>query len=93
MKAFHENDRVYDFLSGLNVEFDQVWVQILGKDEVLSHNKTVSIIQAAESRRGVMFEPQNHEASVFVANSMKNRRVSQEQSLITENGRIEASKP
>ncbi|GFY96524.1 alcohol dehydrogenase 1 [Actinidia rufa] len=39
LKKFIEQDRVYDFLVGLNVEFDQVLVQILGKDEVPSLNE------------------------------------------------------
>ncbi|GAV76444.1 UBN2_3 domain-containing protein [Cephalotus follicularis] len=31
LKNFIENDRVYDFLAGLNPEFDQVRIQILRK--------------------------------------------------------------
>ena len=31
LKDFIEQDRVYDFLVGLNPEFDQVRIQILGK--------------------------------------------------------------
>ncbi|KAL6312345.1 hypothetical protein AAG906_007999 [Vitis piasezkii] len=31
LKDFIEQDRVYDFLVGLNLEFDQVRIQILGK--------------------------------------------------------------
>ena len=34
LKDFIEQDRVYDFLVGLNPEFDQVRIQILGKQEV-----------------------------------------------------------
>lgn len=34
LRNFIDQDRVYDFLAGLNSEFDQVRVQILGKDEV-----------------------------------------------------------
>ena len=44
LKSFIEKDRVYDFLAGLNVEFDQVRVQILGKDEIPTLNETISLI-------------------------------------------------
>ena len=58
LKNFIEQDRVFDFLVGLNVEFDQVRVQILGKDEVPSLNEVISTIRSEESRRGVMLKPQ-----------------------------------
>ena len=38
IKDFIEQDRVYDFLVGLNPEFDQVRIQILGKQEVPCFN-------------------------------------------------------
>ena len=62
-----EKDRVYDFLVGLNVEFDQVRVQILSK-ELPTLNETISIFQAEESKRSVMLEPHNMEGSTMVAN-------------------------
>lgn len=49
-KNLIEKDRVYDFLARLNVEFDQVRVQILGREEVPFLNETVSLIRAEESR-------------------------------------------
>lgn len=52
-KNLIEKDRVYDFLARLNVEFDQVRVQILGREEVPFLNETVSLIRAEESRRGL----------------------------------------
>lgn len=50
LKNLIEKDRVYDFLARLNVEFDQVRVQILGREEVPFLNETVSLIRAEESR-------------------------------------------
>ena len=44
LKDFIEQDRVYDFLVGLNLEFDQVRIQILGKQEVLCFNEVVALI-------------------------------------------------
>ncbi|XP_071918696.1 uncharacterized protein [Coffea arabica] len=54
LKNFIEKDRVYDFLTGLNVEFDQVRVQILGKERLSSLNETISLIRTEENRREVM---------------------------------------
>ena len=34
LKEYIEQDRVYDFLVGLNPEYDQVRIQILGKEKV-----------------------------------------------------------
>ena len=48
LKRFVENDRIYDFLAGLNIEFDVVRVQILGKEDMPSLNETIAAIHAEE---------------------------------------------
>ncbi|BAT73096.1 hypothetical protein VIGAN_01055500, partial [Vigna angularis var. angularis] len=58
LKNFIEKDRVYDFLAGLNPEFDQVRVQILGRKDTPSLEETISIVRAKESQRSVMLESQ-----------------------------------
>ncbi|RVW23401.1 hypothetical protein CK203_098189 [Vitis vinifera] len=50
LKDFIEQDRVYDFLVGLNPEFDQVRIQILGKQEVSCFNEVVALIRGEEGR-------------------------------------------
>lgn len=45
-KRFVEKDRIYDFLAGLNIEFDAVRVQILGKEDLPSLNETIATIRA-----------------------------------------------
>ena len=67
LKDFIEQDRVYDFLVGLNLEFDQVRIQILGKLEVPCFNKIVALIRSEESRKGLMLEPQTIDRSAMVA--------------------------
>ncbi|KAH7524821.1 hypothetical protein FEM48_Zijuj06G0159800 [Ziziphus jujuba var. spinosa] len=67
LKNFIEKDRVYDFLAGLNPEFDQVRIQIIGKDCTPSLEETISLIRAEESRRSVMLEPQTMEGSALAA--------------------------
>jgi len=67
LKAFVDKDHTYDFLVGLNVEYDQVRVQILSKDNLPSLNEVISIIIAEKSRRSVMLDPKPVEASAMVA--------------------------
>ena len=49
LKNFIEKDRVYDFLVRLTPKFDQVRVQIFGKEETPSLEKTISLIKVEES--------------------------------------------
>ena len=67
LKNFIEQNRAYDFLVGLNPEFDQVRIQILGKPEVPCFNEVVALVRGEESRRGVMLEPQATDSSAMVA--------------------------
>ncbi|KAK3006116.1 hypothetical protein RJ639_016484 [Escallonia herrerae] len=48
------------------MEFDQVRIQILGKEQLPSLNETISIINAEESRRGVMLYAQPIEESAML---------------------------
>ena len=49
LKDFIEQDRVYDFRVGLNQEFDQVRIYILGKQKVPCFNEVVALIRGEES--------------------------------------------
>ncbi|KAI9194566.1 hypothetical protein LWI28_007174 [Acer negundo] len=44
LKRFVEKDRIYTFLAGLNVEFDAVRVQVLGKEDLPSLNEVIGIV-------------------------------------------------
>ncbi|KAJ0041973.1 hypothetical protein Pint_18863 [Pistacia integerrima] len=66
LKNFIEKDRIYDFLTGLNVEFDQMRVQVLGKEDLPSLNETISIINVEKSRRRVMLYSQPDERSAML---------------------------
>ncbi|KAA3464562.1 Retrovirus-related Pol polyprotein from transposon TNT 1-94 [Gossypium australe] len=57
-EAICGKNRIYDFLAGLNIEFDVVRVQILGKSDLPSLNEAISIIRAEEGCWSVMLEPQ-----------------------------------
>ncbi|RVW88127.1 hypothetical protein CK203_042925 [Vitis vinifera] len=87
LKDFIEQDRVYDFLVGLNPEFDQVRIQILGKQEVSCFNEVVALIQGEESRRCLMLNPQNTDSSAMVAGSGNNSATNMERVLVSGNGR------
>ena len=39
-----EKDKIYDFLAGLNIEFDPGRFQVLGKEYLPPLNKTISIL-------------------------------------------------
>ena len=77
LKRFVEKERIFEFLAGLNLEFDQVQVQVrvLGKEDLPSLNETISIVGAEEGRRGVMMnETPMVESSAMLsdAGNMKN---------------------
>ncbi|XP_068492253.1 uncharacterized protein [Phaseolus vulgaris] len=67
LKEYIEQDRVYDFLVGLNPEYDQVRIQILGKEKVPGLNEVVAIIRSEESMRGLMLETPTTESSAMKA--------------------------
>ena len=62
---FVERERIYEFLAGLNAEFDQVRVQVLGKEDVPSLSEVFSIIRAEEGRRSVMLDFPTFEGSAL----------------------------
>ncbi|KAK8336802.1 hypothetical protein V6Z12_A09G144400 [Gossypium hirsutum] len=92
LKRFVENDRIYDFLAGLNVEFDAVRVQILGKEELPSLNETIAIVRAEEGRRGVMVENNQVDSLALVTNAVNERRFGLEQPTSEDNRQIERTK-
>ena len=51
LKRFVEKDRIYELLVGLNIEFDVVRVQILGKEDLPSLNETLAIICVEQGRK------------------------------------------
>ena len=63
MLKFVERKRIFDFLVGLNVEYDQVKVQVLGKEDCPPLNEVFSIIRTKEERRSVMLDTPTTEDS------------------------------
>lgn len=49
LKNFVENDYMFDFLVGLNLEFDQVWIKIPTKEGIPSLKETISLIYVEEN--------------------------------------------
>jgi hypothetical protein len=66
LKNYVERERIFEFLAGLNIEFDQMRVQILGKESLPSLNEVFSVIRAEEGRRTVMLEVPNTEGSAMM---------------------------
>ncbi|KAJ8752056.1 hypothetical protein K2173_001083 [Erythroxylum novogranatense] len=61
LKRFVERDRIYDFLAGLNLEFDAV--------------RAIAIILAEEGRRGVMVDTPSVDSSALVSKSSKEQNI------------------
>ena len=66
MLKFVERKRIFDFLVSLNVEYDQVKVQVLGKEDCPPLNEVFSIIRTKEERRSVMLDTPTTEDSALV---------------------------
>ncbi|CAL5418427.1 unnamed protein product [Camellia sinensis] len=49
-----EKERVYDFLAGLNLEYDQIRVQVLGRSPFPTLREAYALVQQEESRRSAM---------------------------------------
>ena len=49
-----EDNRIFKFLAGLNVEFDEVRERIIGRQPLLSIGEVFSEVRREESRRNVM---------------------------------------
>lgn len=52
-----DKERVFDFLVGLNVEFDQIKVQVLGWGLFPSLQQTFSYVKHEEIKRNSMLQP------------------------------------
>lgn len=46
--------RIVEFVAGLNPEFDQVRIQVLGRDKLPNLNEVFAIIRSEENRRCAM---------------------------------------
>ncbi|KAJ7972159.1 Retrovirus-related Pol polyprotein from transposon TNT 1-94 [Quillaja saponaria] len=66
-KKVVDKERVYDFLAGLNLEYDQIRVQVLGRDHFPNLRQTYAYVQQEESRRIAMLHVVTRERSAMVA--------------------------
>jgi len=72
LKNYVERERIFEFLAGLNIKFDQIRVQILGKESLPSLNEVFLVIRAEEGRRTVMLEVLNTEGSDMMITNRRN---------------------
>ncbi|XP_059665247.1 DNA polymerase I A, chloroplastic/mitochondrial-like isoform X2 [Cornus florida] len=63
-KRMVENNRIYKFLAGLNVEFDEVRGRIIGQQPLPSIGEVFTEVRCEESRRNVMLEEKGAAAPV-----------------------------
>ncbi|KAJ7954402.1 Retrovirus-related Pol polyprotein from transposon TNT 1-94 [Quillaja saponaria] len=66
-KKVVDKERVYDFLAGLNLEYDQIRVQVLGRDPFPNLRQSYAYVQQEESRRIAMLHVVTRERSAMVA--------------------------
>jgi hypothetical protein len=69
-----EEERIYEFLSGLNSEYDPVRVQIFGKEPLPSLQELFSYIQNEEGLRSTMLHPSSQTQSALVGTSQRTLR-------------------
>jgi hypothetical protein len=62
-----EKERIYDFLAGLDMEYDPNRVQVLGCVQFPSLGEAYAIVQQKESRRGAMMHTPISGPSALVA--------------------------
>ena len=69
-----ERDRIVEFLAGLNSVFDQVRVQILGREKLPSLNEVFAMVRSEENRRAVMLQGVFTDGSALVSNKGEGSR-------------------
>lgn len=62
-----EKERIYDFLAGLDMEYDPIRVQVLGRVPFPSLGEAYTIVQQEESRRRAMVHTPISDHSALVA--------------------------
>ena len=71
LKKRIENERVYDFLAGLDPGFDQIRVQVLAQDPTLNLRSTYAFVRLEELRQATMLTspPQKSSALMTIQHS------------------------
>ncbi|XP_058188911.1 uncharacterized protein LOC131306592 [Rhododendron vialii] len=68
--TFHqmvEKERIYDFLAGLDIEYDPIRVQVLGRVPFPTLGEAYACVQQEESRRSAMVRPSIPDRSALIA--------------------------
>ncbi|KAI4297873.1 hypothetical protein L6164_037734 [Bauhinia variegata] len=68
-----EQDRVFEFLAGLNEAFDHVRVQILGRESLPNLNETFYLTRGDKSSRAVMLNSTSNADLALIAERRDNR--------------------
>ncbi|KAL5775181.1 hypothetical protein ACOSP7_012738 [Xanthoceras sorbifolium] len=65
-----ESNRIFTFLAGLNIEFDEVRGRIIGRQPLPSINEVIAEVRREESRRLVMLGKKNEEPSLVETSAL-----------------------
>ncbi|KAL5820794.1 hypothetical protein ACOSQ3_022676 [Xanthoceras sorbifolium] len=71
-----ENSRVFKFLAGLNVDFDEVRGRIIGRQPLPSLNEVFAEVRREESRRGVMLGNKNSSSTPVETSALVSQDIS-----------------
>ena len=77
-KGLLKRGRIYEFLAGLNIEFDAIRIQILGKEDLQFLNDTLAIARAKEERREVMLQTPTVKNSALITRKVHMQQSSAE---------------
>lgn len=58
----------------MNLKYDQVRIQIMKKEEILSLNELILIIRSEESKRRTMLQPHYTDSSAIISQDCKPRQ-------------------
>ena len=72
-----DKERVYDFLVVLNIEYDYIRVQVLGRKYFPSLRQTYSHVQQEKSRKNALLHLVTHERLVMIDNFNKKKNFSE----------------
>ena len=74
LNRIFERERIIEFLVSLNPEFDQVRIQVLGRDKLPSLNEVFVIIKSEENRRGDMLNEHRSKSSALMTSNKEGAR-------------------
>ena len=71
IKKRNEQEHIIEFLAGLNLQYDPIWIQVLGKEPLPPFWEVFSNVQREESHRSIMLRTTFSEQSVLATSASR----------------------